>query len=80
MILIAASVATGLAKKLLTCSSRSAACATASATDRVGVPERDHGDARQEVEVALAVGVPQLGTAAALEHDCGAPNTGMNGH
>src|SRR5690606_14679479 len=42
------------------------------AADRVGdrgvrVAERDDGDARQEVEVALAVGVPHLGTAPALD-------------
>ena len=37
--------------------------------DRVGVTEADHGQAAEEVEVALAVDVPQLGAAAADEHD-----------
>ncbi len=35
----------------------------------IGVPERHDGDPGEEVEVALAVGVPQFGPAAPLEHD-----------
>ena len=36
---------------------------------RVGVAEAGDGEARQEVEVALAVGVPELGALAAHERD-----------
>ena len=47
---------------------------------RVGVTERHHGDPGEEVEVALAVRVPQLGAAPRSNMIAGAPNTGMNGH
>ncbi len=47
--------------------------------DRVRVAERRHGEPAQEVEVALAVGVPQLGALPRTNITCGGPKTGMNG-
>ena len=38
---------------------------------RVGVTERHHRDAGEEIEVALAVHVPQLGALPSFEHDLG---------
>ena len=68
----------GLAKKLLTCRSVELA-ADRLGDHRVGVAERHDGDPGEEVEVALAVGVPELGAAPALELIAGGPNTGMKG-
>ena len=44
--------------------------------DRVGVTEPDDGEPAEEVEVALAVAVPQLGAAALDEHDLRRPEDG----
>ena len=45
-------------------------------TDRLGdhwvrVTKRDHGDPGKEVEVALAIGVPDFGARPACNADCG---------
>ena len=73
-------VATGLAKKLLTCSSSPAWWAIASATTGLACPSDVTAMPAQEVEVALPVDVPQLGAASrARTCTCGGPNTGMNG-
>ena len=73
---IAARVATGLANRLLTWSSSPRLVGDRRGDGGVGVAEADHGEAAEEVEVALAVDVPQLGAAAADEHHLGRPEHG----
>ena len=51
--------------------------------DHVRVAERHDRDAGEEVEIALAVGIPELGALATLEHDRGWPehrHEGAVGH
>lgn len=46
----------------------------------MGMTERGHTQAAEEIEVALTIGIPQLGAAPPDEHHLGRPGrTSMNG-
>ena len=68
MIRSAAAVATGLAKRLLTCHRVPAWAATAADDRWMGMPQADHRQPAEEVEVPLPVRVPQLRPCTSGEH------------